>query len=229
MAIALVVFDMAGTTVHDDDAVNVCLRKALQDSDVNVDREMVNAVMGEPKTVAVAKLLTASRGHPVRSDDAAVMTIYGAFERLMLDYYQHDPTVRAADGAVAAFQALKQHHVAVALDTGFHRAVADVILRRLGWHTSDLIDVTVASDEVKRGRPSPDLIHKAMALTGVTSPFEVAKVGDTPADLREGTAAGCQLVIGVTTGSHTREALAAYPHTHLVDHLASVPPLCFEA
>jgi phosphoglycolate phosphatase-like HAD superfamily hydrolase len=65
-----------------------------------------------------------------------------------------------------------------------------------------------------------------MSLTGVTEAAAVAKVGDTPADLLEGQAAGCGRVIGITSGSHTREALALYPHTHLVDRLPEILPLC---
>ncbi len=34
MNVQLVVFDMAGTTVYDGDAVNVCLRGALQAADI---------------------------------------------------------------------------------------------------------------------------------------------------------------------------------------------------
>jgi phosphoglycolate phosphatase-like HAD superfamily hydrolase len=100
------------------------------------------------------------------------------------------------------------------------------VRQRLGWSDSGIIDVTVASDEVMRGRPYPDLIDRAMRLTGVTRGAAVAKVGDTPSDLLEGTAAGCAKVIGITTGSHTRAALAGHPHTDLVDHLREVPPLC---
>jgi phosphoglycolate phosphatase-like HAD superfamily hydrolase len=64
--IQLVVFDMAGTTVHDDDAVNVCLRQALNaGAGVEADRESVNRVMGEPKPVAIAKLLTHAWSRPL--------------------------------------------------------------------------------------------------------------------------------------------------------------------
>jgi phosphonatase-like hydrolase len=224
--IELVVFDLAGTTVKDDDAVNACLRRVLRTQDVDVDREAVNRVMGEPKPIAIATLLSAARGrvHDPRHPDVAAL--YHAFERLMVEYYADDLAVAPAADAEETFAILKRDGVRVALDTGFSRAIVDVILRRFRWDEGGLIDATVASDEVARGRPAPDLIQRAMALTGVSSAARVAKVGDTPADLREGTAAGCARVIGVTTGSHTRRQLSAYPHTHLIDVLAEVPPLC---
>ena len=226
MRIGLVVFDMAGTTVRDDDAVNTCLRQALATAGVEVDRKAANSVMGEPKPVAIAKLLSSGRKTPLRPTHPRVRELYAVFEGLMLDFYRDDPTVRAVDDAAETFRVLKNRGIRVALDTGFNRAIADVILRRLGWLDINLIDATVASDEVVRGRPYPDLIQRAMVLADVIDPFAVAKVGDTPADLCEGTAAGCALVIGITTGSHTREALEAHPHTHLVDRLSQVLPIC---
>jgi phosphonatase-like hydrolase len=120
---------------------------------------------------------------------------------------------------------LKESGLKLALDTGFSRPIVNAILQRLDWSNGLLLDATVASDEVARGRPHPDLIFKAMELTGVTDPRAVAKVGDTPSDLLEGTAAGCGLVIGVTNGSHTYGQLAAHPHTHLIPSLEALPLL----
>jgi phosphoglycolate phosphatase-like HAD superfamily hydrolase len=100
----------------------------------------------------------------------------------------------------------------------------DAILDRLGWRDG-LLDATVASDEVRRGRPHRDLVFRAMELTGVAHAKAVAKVGDTPADLREGTDAGCGLVIGVTEGSHERHELVRHPHTHLIRNVGELPAL----
>lgn len=228
MRIQLVVLDMAGTTVRDDDAVNHCLRAALSARGVEVSREEANSVMGTPKPTAIQHLLTLK--HPDRQAPAAgvVDETYGDFLRRMITFYQTDPGMQPMPHTVAALSELKRAGVRIALDTGFARPIVDAILDRLGWRDGALLDATVASDEVPRGRPHADLIFKAMELTGVTDPRAVAKVGDTPSDLQEGTAAGCGLVIGVTNGSHTREQLAAHPHTHLIDNLAALPSLVLE-
>ena len=69
------------------------------------------------------------------------------------------------------------------------------------------------------------MIRELMRRRGVAEAARVAKVGDTPVDLEEGTSAGCGLVIGVTNGSHSREELATWPHTHLVASVREVPAL----
>lgn len=222
MLVDLVVFDMAGTTVHDGDAVHACLSSALAHAGVPTTRDQVNALMGIPKPLAIATLLGSFRGTPPSEQE--VGTIYAEFERLMMDHYRYGTGIRETDGAAAVFAALRARGIKVALDTGFNRSIADMILARLGWNDGRL-DATVTSDEVTRGRPDPDMIWRAMELTGVTDAARVAKVGDTPADLRQGDEAGCALVVGVTTGSHTEDELARYPHTHLIASIAELLPI----
>jgi phosphonatase-like hydrolase len=222
--IELVIFDMAGTTVRDDDAVNTCLREALAGQAV-VTRDEVNSVMGLPKRTAIRLMLERNLAGGVPPSTTLVNTIHDDFLARMLYHYRTAPGIEPMPYTIETFRQLKEAGIRVALDTGFSRPIVNAILERLSWHMGSLLDATVASDEVQRGRPYPDLALRAMALTGVHDPSRVAKVGDTPSDLQEGTAAGCRLVIGVTNGSHTPEQLAAHPHTHLIGSLQELPAL----
>lgn len=222
MTIELVVFDMAGTTVRDDDAVNGCLHAALAAGGVTVSRDEINTVMGIPKPVAIATLLERRRGATPADE---VKRLHAGFLRRMIEFYRADPGVAPMPHTTECFGALKDAGVRLALDTGFSRDIVDVILHRLGWDLPGTLNATVASDEVPRGRPHPDLLFEAMRRTGVADARRVAKVGDTPSDLQEGTSAGCGLVIGVTNGTHTREQLLPHPHTHLIASLAELPAL----
>ena len=223
MTIELVVFDVAGTTVHDADAVHACLQAALAAAGVRVSREAVNGVMGLPKPTAIRRLLRED-AHGLEAADRLVESLHDDFVRRMIEHYRNDPSVREAGSARRVFSELHALGVKVALDTGFDRRILDTVLSRLGWDDGSL-DATVASDEVPRGRPHPDLVFQAMKLTGVGDPRRVAKVGDTPTDLLEGRAAGCALVVGVTEGSHTEAELLQWPHTHLIPNVAAFPAL----
>ncbi len=225
MKIKLVVLDMAGTTVRDDDAVNTCLRDALMAAGFDVGRDEVNAVMGIPKPVAIRTLVEGKRDEPIPASQSLIDELYEDFETRMLRYYRTDPGVRPMPHAVEVLGELRAAGIKIALDTGFSRPITDAILERLGWAEGAFLDATVTSDEVPRGRPFPDLIERAMKRTGVAEPKEVAKVGDTPSDLEEGTSAGCGLVIGVTNGTHRPDQLAGYPHTHLIGSLKELPAL----
>jgi phosphonatase-like hydrolase len=220
----LVVFDMAGTTVHDGDAVHHSLMAALQGvAGHAASREAVNAVMGIAKPTAIRGLLS-QRGGPT-PDEALVDRVHADFVRRMLAFYRTDPAVREIDGASDLFRALRAAGVKVALDTGFDRDIAQVVIDRLGWERDGLVDATVTADEVPEGRPAPHMIAKLMRMTGVTDPARVVKVGDTPSDLHEGTNAGCGMVVGVTEGSHTADELRDHPHTHLIGSIRELPEL----
>ncbi len=79
-----------------------------------------------------------------------------------------------------------------------------------------------------RGRPYPDMIRHLMDRLGIQDARNVAKVGDTWADLEEGHNAGCGVVIGVTSGSFTRRQLQERPHTHIVESVAEVVGVLFK-
>jgi phosphonatase-like hydrolase len=221
MLVDLVVFDIAGTTVYDGDAVHRCLAETLALAGVAASREAINRVMGMPKPQAIATLVGLERGAP---DAVEVARLYAAFERLMIEHYRVGAGVREAEGATDVMRRLREAGVTVALDTGFARAITDVVVARLGWGP-DVVNLTVSADDVARGRPHPDMVLEAMKRAGVTDASRVAKVGDTPADLLEGTAAGCGFVIGVTSGSHTSHELEAQPHSHLIASLRELLPI----
>jgi phosphonatase-like hydrolase len=219
--IDLVVFDMAGTTVNDEDSVNRCLRDALAAAGLVVEAAEVNRVMGLSKPRAIAMLVERLGRRNELAD--RLEEIHRDFVQRSLAFYRNDPSVREISGATRVFERLQRAGVRVALNTGFDRSITGAILDRLGWRGNSLIDATVSSDEVGRGRPHPDMIFELMRRLRVDDPKRVAKVGDTPADLEEGHTAGCGLVIGVTKGTHRRDELERYPHTHLIDTVADIP------
>ena len=223
MSIELVVFDMAGTTVNDEDSVSRCVQGALGARGVIVTVADVNRVMGLPKPEALRILISESASHAELIDQ--VDAIYRDFEARSIRFYRTDASVREVQGTEQTFRALKSAGIKVALNTGFNRAIAQIILDRLGWSDSPLVDATICSDEVPRGRPHPDMIQGLMKQFGIDDASKVAKVGDTPADLLEGKNAACGLIVGVTEGTHTRQQLEPYAHTVLADSVRDLPRL----
>ncbi|HLP49454.1 MAG TPA: HAD hydrolase-like protein [Chitinophagales bacterium] len=222
MAIELVVLDMAGTTVEDKDNVHIALIDAFKKYEFSILREDANKVMGLPKPAAIQQLLKNDFG--IKGGRVTELTekIHRAFVTEMISFYKTDTSVKAKRNAEETFSLLKDKGIKVAIDTGFSRDIADTIIKRLGWKENKLIDFSVTSDEVKQGRPHPDMIFEAMKLSGVKSAKSVAKVGDTVSDLMEGNSSGCKYVIGITTGAYTRNELAKEKHTHLISDLKEV-------
>ena len=219
--IQMVVFDMAGTTVHDEDFVTHAFQKALQEAGFSFSRDEVNDVMGYPKPDAIGRMLTQREG--AEPDASRVAAIHDRFLQTMNTFYAEDDRVREIEGATDTFRFLRARGIKVALNTGFSRPTAAVILERFGWDSE--IDASITSDEVERGRPHADMIQRLMARFELSRSSAVAKVGDTPSDLLEGASASCGWNIGVTAGSHSEESLRAHPHTHLIRSVKDLPSL----
>ena len=222
MGIKLIVFDLAGTTVKDDKDVHRVLQQALEKSDVQISIEDANAVMGIPKPVAIRELLKKSYHGDREITEEWIDIIHREFVTEMIRFYKEDPSVGEKEGVSETFRSLKERGIMIAIDTGFDRPITAPLLERLGWIENGLIDCSVTSDEVERGRPYPDLVFKAMQLTGIETAQHVAKVGDTSSDLEEGNSAGCGLVIGITTGSFTRDELSNMKHSFLIENIPEV-------
>lgn len=221
MKYALVVFDLAGTTVSDNNDVARILTQTLKNFGVMVTMEEANALMGIPKPKAIRELLTVKKQFRLL-DDNTVELMHQAFRTSMVEFYRNDPDVKETNGATEIFELLKSQGLKIAVDTGFDRLITDVVLERMGWVRNGLVDVSVTTDEVCNGRPYPDMIFEAMKRTGITDVRQVVKVGDTPADLQEGAAAACGCVIGVTGGATSFDVLKRYPHHFIEDSLRGV-------
>ncbi|GAA0196073.1 phosphonatase-like hydrolase [Fulvivirga kasyanovii] len=219
--IKLVVFDMAGTTVHDNRNVHQVLKAALARQNVDISLEEANEVMGIPKPIAIRYLLDQKYSGEIT--EQLIDQIHQDFVQSMVSFYREDPSVKEKQGASRVFGKLRDNNIKIALDTGFDRKTADAILERLDW--TGLVDCTVTSDEVKHGRPHPDMIFKAMEQTGIEDVKAVVKVGDTVSDLQQGSSAGCRYVVGVTSGACTGDELVVEPHTHLIENLEELLPI----
>jgi phosphonatase-like hydrolase len=222
MSIKLVVFDIAGTTVKDNHDVSKAFQAALKKYNYEISLEMINPLMGYEKNQAITQMLHLHEKDESKITAALVDNIHREFVHQMINYYQFAPGIEPLPNVEETFAILHQSGIQVGINTGFSRDIAETIINRLQWREKGLIDHLVGSDEVELGRPHPFMIRKMMHEAGITDPLEVAKVGDTEVDMREGQNTGCRYVIGVTTGIFTREELESYHPTHIIDDISQV-------
>ncbi len=225
MKIKLAIFDLAGTTVEDHNDVPRILQETLAKFDIYVTLEEAIVVMGIPKPVAIRQLLLKYGDDLLGVSNDTIREIYEAFRVEMLSFYKNDEHVSEKAGVSETFRLLKQNNVKIAIDTGFDRGIANTVMERLGWLEKGLVDFSVTSDEVMRGRPFPDMVFKAMEYFDINDPKDVAKIGDTTSDLSEGNSAGCGFVIGITSGAFSRDVLEKEEHTHLIDSIPDLIPI----
>jgi len=208
--IKLFVFDMAGTSVDEDNLVYKTIRKAIAEAGHEVSLETVlEFAAGKEKLQAITDVLTHLHGE---ADGSHAYEIFQDFRAKLKVAYDVEP-VKPIKDVEEVFEGLRAKGIKVALNTGYDRATAEKLMRKLGWRMPETVDYLVTASDVEAGRPMPDMIWKAMALAGITEPESVAKIGDSAIDIEEGHNAGCGLVLGITTGAQTAEQLAkAKPH-----------------
>ncbi|MES2517331.1 MAG: HAD family hydrolase [Bacteroidota bacterium] len=231
LPIELVVFDMAGTTVQDRHEVEMCFLEAASHTGLGVSPERVLALQGYSKRYVFELLWTEILGEKHANIDEYVDVSYDKFCEVLENHYVQNE-IYPTEGCLAIFTYLKGKNIKIALTTGFYRKVTDIILGKLGWlegldknylGTKDsIIQLSVASDEVLKGRPEPYMIQKAMKTLKVHDPFKVINIGDTPSDLKSGIRAGCRMSLGVTNGTHTRPQLSIHRNDGLLSKVSDI-------
>lgn len=220
--IALVVFDMAGTTIEDAGQVPAAFTTVLGKHGIAISEDALRAVRGASKRDAIRHFVAKHDGADV---ETRTDRIYTDFRDHLAELFNAGG-VKAMPGAAGVFDWLRARNIKIALNTGFDRPTTDLIIDAVGWRNG-VADAIVCGDDVKLGRPAPFLIFHSMEATGVTNVRQVICVGDTVLDLQAGTNAGARYVIGVLSGAHKKEQLEKEPHTHLLANVAALPSMQF--
>lgn len=201
-SIKLIVFDMAGTTINENNVVYKSLQQAINKHGHNfsLDHVLLNGG-GKEKLQAIRDILSPRFSSSEELEKNARLA-FSDFLTILEAAYQN-LGVSTYEGTLELFDYLRKHGVQVALNTGYNEKTALSLLSKLNWKAGGTFDALVTADDVAHGRPAPDMIFAAMELCGISDALEVAKVGDSIVDIAEGKSAGCGLTFGVTTGAQT--------------------------
>ncbi len=126
--IRMVVFDMAGTTVDEQNLVYKTLHEAILDGGLSVDfSEVLRLGAGREKKDAIATIV---KQYGTESALEVTDQIYDDFmQRLEIAY--RDAEVIPEPGAEALFDWLRKKGVYVVLNTGYNRETADGLMKKL--------------------------------------------------------------------------------------------------
>lgn len=218
----MVVFDMAGTTVNEDNVVYKTLMQAINEAGYSFSLEQVLAEgAGKEKLQAIKSVLSVYAN--VENDELAG-SIYQNFTKLLKTAYDK-MNILPQDNAITLFKELKKRDILVVLNTGYNAETANSLIAKLGWVKGDDFDGLVTATDVKHNRPAPDMIILAMEQFQIIDPTEVIKIGDSTIDIEEGKNARCGLNIGITTGAHTKAQLESANPDFILDNLIELIPI----
>lgn len=200
--IELLVLDMAGTTVDEDNVVYKTVTEAVNEHGYQVGLEQVLITCaGMEKLEAITSLLKEIGGN---EEDA--MAIFEKFSVKLKNAYQN-LVVKPINGTEDFLLKMKAQNKKVVLNTGYTSEIAQQLLDKLQWKENIHFDALITADDVSESRPSPEMINLAMKKFNIHEPEKVLKAGDSVIDIEEGKNAGCGLTIAVLSGAQNRAEL----------------------
>ena len=218
--IELAVFDMAGTTVNEDNVVYKTVEKAIKDAGYDVSLEMVlEHGAGKEKRTAIESLINIITAKSAKAEE--IDDIFKKFKEA-LDVAYDNLEVTSYEGVEELFTYLKGKGIKVVLNTGYDNKTAQKLIEKLGWKIGENIDGLITADDVVVGRPSAEMIELAMKKFAVEDPNKVLKAGDSVIDIHEGKNANCGMTIGVLSGAQTKGQLQKAEPTLILHSLAEL-------
>ncbi|MBS1520844.1 MAG: HAD-IA family hydrolase [Bacteroidetes bacterium] len=220
--IKMVVFDMAGTTIDENNVVYKTVQKAINEAGFDLSlEEVLTQGAGKEKLQAIKDVLSA---YADNNDETLANQIYQRFIVHLAEAY-HKLDILPQPNATELFAGLKERNILRVLNTGYDRQTAQTIIDKLGWEKGREFDELVTATEVHKNRPNPDMIWYAMKEFGIDDSKTVIKVGDSTIDIEEGKNAGCILSIGITTGAHTYDQLQTAAPDYVINNLSELLPI----
>jgi len=217
--IKALVLDWAGTTV---DFGSVAPARTMQRVFASHHIELTEAEarqhMGLPKKDHIREILSIPRIREIWRTDFKVVpgekdveALYAEFIPLQFSCLMDYSAV--LEGVSEAVEGFRTRGLKIGSTTGYTREMLDMLLESSAKE-GYVPDCSVTPGEVGAGRPHPYMIYECAIRLQVYPTAAIAKVGDTPADVREGLNAGAWSIGVAGTGNRvglTRDEFSALP------------------
>ncbi len=214
----LAVLDMTGTTINDKGLVQKAAINSMREiTNTQITLDDANKVMGLPKQVAFEQLCSV---HGANLETQTIDALLNYFNNEIEHFYGISGNIELMPHTIELLEAMRNRGTKIYLNSDFNKKIADMIVKQL--NLEGYIDGFIATDEVKKGRPHPDMIQLAMKREKIEYGHKVMKIGDTVSDLYEGFSAGCAWNIGVLTGAQTYNELFTAPYTQILNNLEPI-------
>jgi phosphonatase-like hydrolase len=224
--IKLIVLDMAGTTVNEDNVVYKTLRNALTAGGFDLPlsevlehgagKEKYQAIYDILSVIGIQRDLLEHNSRHIHNQFKAMLK--GAYEALDVDTFP---------GVVEFMIYARNRGIKIVLNTGYDRNTASGLIQKLGWKQGQEFDDLVTADDVSAGRPGPGMIFEAMRRLNISDVSTVLKAGDSAIDIEEGKNANCGITVGVLSGAQDKNQLQSANPDFILNSVADLQGLLF--
>jgi phosphonoacetaldehyde hydrolase len=181
-----VILDWAGTTIdHGSLAPVAALRRVLRDYGIEISSDEARLGMGLPKREHLRAIPT-TFGAASAPDE-----IYPNLESALLE--ELAPHAALIEGTIDFVAWLRRRRIPIGNTTGYTSKMMQIVAPAAAPQ-GYVPGAIVTPDEAGAGRPSTAMIHTHRQRLGLSAHAAVIKIGDTPADIAEGRAAGARTI-----------------------------------
>jgi HAD superfamily hydrolase (TIGR01509 family) len=192
-----VIFDIDGTLVDSNNAHALAWVKALREHGFLVGFAQVRWLIG----MGGDKLLPTLTDLDSESEEGRAISD----RRRTIFMHEYLPALRPTHGAQALVQRLHKEGLTLVVATSAEREEVKGLLDVAG--VTDLFDRAASSDDARRSKPDPDIVHAALRQSG-SQASDAIMIGDTPYDVKAATQAGVGLIALRSGGWWVDEKLA---------------------
>ena len=206
--INILVCDMAGTIIKENNIIYKAMANSLKIVGYPATKEQQKKWHGLEKKQVFYNHIKNHYGNDVRP--ITIMPIADKAEDILKkelekEYFEKNKISLIDDDVLNLFDNLRINGIKIALNTGYSRQMQHNIIKH--FDLVNYVDDFISSEEVRHGRPFPYMIHRIMERNDILNVKNVAKIGDTLNDMKEGRNAGCGLNIGVLSGKEDKKTL----------------------
>jgi len=200
------VLDWAGTAVDFGSLAPArTMQRLFAKLDITLTEQETRQHMGLPKKEHIRGILSIPRIRDAWSKlrgsvpgDADVDEMYAEFIPMQFSCLVEYSAV--IPGVAEAVESFRRRGLKIGSTTGYTRAMLDLLLKTSGQQ-GYTPDCSLTPEEVGAGRPHPFMMYESAVRLQVYPLAAIAKIGDTPADIREGLNAGAWSIGVAGTGN----------------------------
>lgn len=217
----LVVMDLLGVFMENNDSVKAAIAAAFQAHGVRIDEDLATSSLGFPNTQGIESVLRWL--HPLEQPHKeTVRSIHALAVKELTRMMTYAGSIEPSAGVVRLCEQWHKCGVAVAAVSTLQSDTVKAMLRRFGWDEHPPFHALVLAEEINMDNFHADVIKECMRRLGVAEVSAVAKVSTRARGLVNAKKLGCGWKVLLDAGSLTTDQIAALGPDIIVNHVTDL-------
>ena len=215
----MLVCDMSGTIIKENDIVYNNLFKTIKTIEPNVTKYDIKKFYGCGKHEILKFFINKKYNND--EEKKIIFKEYNMkYNDLIKNDYKNNNNIELIHPKlINYFNHLRQNDIKISLNTEYSKEIQEILIDKFKLYKC--VDDYISSEETNYNRFKPNMINILMKRNFIFFPNQVVKIGDSCIDIIEGKKANTH-TIGVLTGSTSKELLREYNPTFILNNIMDI-------